>query len=199
MSATYALMAKFPEGDGMAQPFVGSVMMFAGSFAPAGWATCSGQLLPIDQYETLFNLIGTTYGGDGQTNFALPDLQGRVPIHQGQGSGLSNYVIGQMAGTESVTLTTQQIPLHNHVVATLSAAGNSNVPAGNAVLADEASNASGGNAFVYSPFNAGSPNQVQMANTVIAGSGGSQPHENRQPVLTIQYCISLFGIYPSPT
>src|SRR5271155_1968503 len=99
----------------MAQPYVGQIMMFGGNFAPAGWMTCSGQLLPISEYETLFNLIGTTYGGDGQSTFQLPDMRSRVPIHMGQGTGLSNYVLAQAAGTENVTLTTAQIPAHNHV------------------------------------------------------------------------------------
>src|SRR5262245_35631807 len=99
----------------MSQPFVGEIRMFGGNFAPAGWAFCQGQLLPISQNETLFNLIGTTYGGDGQNTFALPDLQGRVPMHQGQGPGISqSYIIGETGGVESVTLTTQQIPSHNH-------------------------------------------------------------------------------------
>src|ERR1700744_3298393 len=100
----------------MAQPYVGQIMMFAGNFAPAGWMTCQGQTLPISEYDTLFNLIGTTYGGDGQSTFKLPDLQGRVPIHQGPGGGLATYVMGQTGGAETVTLTTQQIPQHNHMV-----------------------------------------------------------------------------------
>src|SRR4029077_14583343 len=107
----------------MSQPYVGQILMFGGNFAPAGWMTCSGQLLPISENETLFNLIGTTYGGDGQETFALPNLCGRVPIHMGTGGGLSTYQIGEAAGTESVTLTTQQIPQHNHMVTTNTAGG----------------------------------------------------------------------------
>jgi microcystin-dependent protein len=180
----------------MSQPFVGQVIMFGGNFAPAGWMTCSGQLLPISEYETLFNLIGTTYGGDGQSTFGLPDLQGRVPIHNGQGSGLSNYVIGQKAGTENVTLTTQQLPQHNHLFQTQTTAGNQSVPASNSIVSSEGSNAPGtGNAFAYLPSG---NTQVQMANSAIANMNGSQPHNNIQPVMAVTYCISLFGVYPSP-
>jgi microcystin-dependent protein len=179
----------------MSQPYVGQVIMFGGNFAPAGWMTCSGQLLPISEYETLFNLIGTTYGGDGQSTFGLPDLQGRVPIHNGQGSGLSNYVIGQKAGTETVTLTIQQIPSHNHLIGVPSAPANQSVPAGNTILANENSNApGGGNAFTYAA--AGGPQTAMFANS-IANAGSNQPHNNIQPVMAVTYCISLFGIFPS--
>src|SRR5580658_6834866 len=180
----------------MSQPYVGLIIMFGGNFAPAGWMTCSGQLLPISEYETLFNLIGTTYGGDGQSTFQLPDLQGRVPIHQGQGTGLSNYTVGQKAGTETVTLSTNQIPAHNHIVAAQSSPGNQSIPVTNGILATENSTATGGNAFTYLPPGG---TQVAMANTSIANSGTSQPHQNIQPVLAVTIVISLFGVYPSPT
>src|SRR5258708_7948773 len=126
----------------MSQPFVGEVRCVGFSFAPAGWAFCNGQLVPISENDTLFNLIGTTYGGDGQSTFGLPNLQGRVPLHMGQGGGLSNYVIGQASGTESVTLITQQIPQHNHLVQVSSpnAGANASTPAGNVVVADEFQN-----------------------------------------------------------
>jgi microcystin-dependent protein len=180
----------------MSQPFVGQIMMFAGNFPPSGWAICSGQLMPISENETLFNLIGTTYGGDGQSTFGLPDLQGRVAIHQGQGSGLSNYVIGQKAGTETVTLNVNQIPQHNHFVATVTSPGNQSVPASNTILADENSTAQGGgNAFTYLPPGGA---QVALPNASIGATGGNQPHNNIQPVMAITYCISLFGIFPSP-
>lgn len=180
----------------MSQPFVGQVIMFGGNFAPAGWATCSGQLLPISENETLFNLIGTTYGGDGQSTFGLPDLQGRVPIHNGQGSGLSNYVIGQKAGAESVTLNVQQIPAHNHLIGIPSAPANQSVPSNATILATESSNAPGtGNAYTYA---AASGTQTAMVAGSIGGAGGSQPHNNIVPVMAVTYCISLFGIYPSP-
>ncbi|HEX3672758.1 MAG TPA: tail fiber protein [Rhizomicrobium sp.] len=177
------------------QFYVGQLMMFAGNFAPAGWMACQGQLIPISEYETLFNLIGTTYGGDGQSTFGLPDLQGRVAVHQGQGGGLSNYVIGQKSGTETVTLNIQQIPQHNHMLTANAAGGNQSVPAGNSVLATEVSTATGGgNAFTYAAQGGA---QATMANTSIGFSGGSQPHDNIQPILAITYCISMFGVYPS--
>src|ERR1700745_1125064 len=113
----------------MAQPYVGEIRMFAGNFAPAGWMFCEGQLLPISEYEPLFNLIGTTYGGDGQSTFALPDLRGRVPVHMGTGGGLSTYTIGESGGVESVTLNQQQIPVHNHMVYTNNNQGSVSVPA----------------------------------------------------------------------
>jgi microcystin-dependent protein len=172
--------------------------MFGGNFAPAGWMQCQGQLLPISEYDTLFNLIGTTYGGDGQSTFQLPDLQGRVPIHQGQGAGLSNYVIGQKSGTETVTLGIQQIPQHNHMLMANTSPGTASIPSGTVIFATENSTAQGGgNAFTYlSPVGA---TQVQMSNASIGQTGSNQPHENIQPVMAVTYCISLFGVYPSPT
>src|SRR6185312_4719193 len=181
----------------MSQPYVGQILMFAGNFAPAGWMTCQGQTIPISENETLFQLIGTTYGGDGESTFNLPDLQGRVAIHQGTGPGLSTYQIGQAAGTESVTLNTNQIPAHNHIVPTFvnAAGGVSNKPSPAYILSGEGSTASGGgDAFVYATPGA----QVQMSGQMVAGSGGSQPHENIQPILTITYIISLFGVFPTP-
>ncbi|MBV9694622.1 MAG: phage tail protein [Alphaproteobacteria bacterium] len=184
----------------MSQPYVGQILMFAGTFPPAGWALCQGQLMPISENDTLFNLIGTTYGGDGQSTFGLPNLSGRIPIHQGTGPGLSNYTIGQEAGTESVTLTTQQIPSHNHLALTSSAGGTSAVPQSNSILADEVTTGqpTGGNAFAYLPPASGVTSDTMPAGPVV-NTGGSQPHENIQPILTISYCISLFGVYPSPT
>src|ERR1041384_321245 len=165
----------------MSQPYVGQIMMFAGSFAPVGWALCQGQLLPISENDTLFNLIGTTYGGDGQSTFGLPDLQGRVPLHMGQGSGLSNYVIGQSGGVESVTLTTQQIPQHNHLVSVVTGNtnGNTSTPASNSILSDEFQ-APANSAFTYVPDNG--TNQITLGPLTIGPAGGSQPHENRQPL-----------------
>ncbi len=181
----------------MSQPYVGQILMFAGNFAPAGWMTCSGQLLPISEYDTLFNLIGTTYGGDGQSTFGLPDLQGRVPIHMGQGGGFSNYSIGQFAGTESVSLNSNQLPSHNHLLATVNAPGNQNTPSVSVVLANEQSGVGGTTEpFAYLPFSGA--NQVQLSTSSIGSSGTGVAHENRQPVLAVTYCISLFGIFPSP-
>jgi microcystin-dependent protein len=161
--------------------------MFGGNFAPAGWMFCEGQVLPISEYETLFNLIGTTYGGDGQEIFALPDLRGRVPIHQGQSPGLSAYVIGENGGVERVTLTTQQIPNHRHAMIASSSAGTSSAPGGN-VPATAVGN-------LYSIF----PASVGLSPTAVGAAGGSQPHENIQPFLCVSFIISLFGIFPPRT
>lgn len=170
-------------------PYVGEIRMFGGTFNPAGWAFCKGQLLPIDQYDTLFNLIGTTYGGDGQQTFGLPDLQGRVAVHNGQGPGLSqNYVIGERGGVEEVTLSTQQIPQHNHSMLASTGPGGSSNPAGNVL----------GSPPAVSLFKREKPTRALPAPAVLP-VGGSQPHENRMPYLTITYIISLFGIYPTPT
>src|SRR5690242_20599428 len=137
----------------MAQPYVGEIRMFAGNFAPAGWMLCEGQTLPISENETLFQLIGTTYGGDGETTFNLPDMQGRIPIHQGTGGGLSTYVIGQKAGVETVTLTTSQIPQHNHQALANNTGANATTPAVNTILATEALSGqpAGSNVFTYQP------------------------------------------------
>lgn len=179
----------------MAQPFIGQVIMFGGNFAPRGWAFCNGQPLPISQYDALFNLIGTTYGGDGQQTFNLPDLRGRLPFNQGTGAGLSPYVIGQTGGTESVTVTTQQLTAHNHpAMAKTGTPGGANIPSASVVLSDELQTAATAS-YTYTAF--GSPTQSALGPLTIGLSGGSQPHENRQPVLALNYVISLFGIYPS--
>ena len=157
--------------------------MFAGNFAPAGWMFCEGQLLPISENETLFQLIGTTYGGDGQSTFALPDLRGRVPIHQGNG-----FILAETGGTEEVTLTVQQIPAHTHQFLGAGVSGNQ-TPAQGAVPANSL------NATPYINF---SPDTNMKADSVTT-TGGSQPHTNFQPYLCIDFIISLFGIFPSPT
>jgi len=179
----------------MSQPYVGQIIMFGGTFAPAGWMICQGQTMAISENETLFNLIGTTYGGDGQSTFQLPDLQGRVPVHMGQGSGLSSYVIGQSGGVEQVTLSTQQIPSHIHMVTTANAATSAG-PQSTTILANEVTSGqpTGGNAFAYAAPGA----QVTLPSSTVVNTGGSQPHENIQPILTVTYCISLFGVYPTP-
>lgn len=174
----------------MGSPYVGEIRLFAGNFAPAGWAFCDGQLLAISENETLFNLIGTTYGGNGQSTFALPDLRGRVPIHQGQGPGLGNRFIGESGGVEQVTLTTAQIPTHGHPLQASSALATLPGPGG-AVLAQ--SRQAGVDLYLED-----SPS-VSMAPNSIGGVGGSQPHQNMQPYLGMNYIISLFGIFPSPT
>jgi microcystin-dependent protein len=175
----------------MAQPFIGEIRMFGGNFAPNGWALCQGQLVPISENEVLFNLIGTTYGGDGQETFALPDLQSRVPVHMGQGGGLSNYVIGQSGGVETVLLSTQQIPQHNHL---LSAATSGQVvaPTAATILAKATSSQPG-----IMPYAAGPPDGTVLQAASVVNTGGSQPHENLQPILVVNFIISLFGIFPS--
>jgi len=166
----------------MSAPYIGEIRIFAGNFAPYGWALCDGRLLPISEYDALFALIGTIYGGDGVNNFALPDLRGRVPVHQGQGAGLTNCVIGQAAGTESVMLTTNQIPMHAHNPACNSQPGTSTDPTNNFLAAS----------------NDLRPYSDQPLNTIMfAPAGGGQPHENMMPCVAINYIIALWGIYPS--
>lgn len=167
----------------MSQPFVGEIRMFGGNFAPVGWLFCDGSLLPIAEFETLFNLIGTTYGGDGQSTFALPDLRGRVPLHQG-----NSHQLGELAGSETVTLTVQQIPSHRHQLG--AAASPASVAAGpSGVLASSAS----------TQFYGSAANNTPMAAQAVGQQGGSQPHENMAPYLGVSFIIALFGIYPSPT
>lgn len=171
----------------MGQPYVGEIRMFGGNFAPAGWMFCAGQLLPISEYETLFNLIGTTYGGDGQETFGLPNLQSRVPIHAGQGPGiLQNYQQGEMAGVESVTLSTNQIPVHNHAFVASTAAGGENNAAGNLIAASPS----------VKLFIQDIPDSTLSPANAVTQIGGNQPHDNLQPYLCISFIISLFGIFP---
>ena len=167
----------------MAQPYVGEIRIFAGNFAPLGWMFCEGQLLPISENETLFQLIGTTYGGDGESTFGLPDLRGRIPIHQGGG-----YTLAEAAGVEEVTLTTNQIPAHTHTLVGATGNGSQASPVG-AILASSTLIAQ------YAAETAGSV----LAPNAIAPVGGSQPHNNLQPYLCVHFIISLFGIFPSPT
>ena len=175
----------------MSDPFIGEIRMFGGNFPPQGWAFCNGAVMAIAQNDALFTLIGTTYGGDGQSTFALPDLQGRVPMHQGTGS-----VIGQKAGVESVTLTNNQIPAHNHPVQAASGTrGAVAVPAANTILGDEVLNpAQNPTPFAYLPAGGAA---TPLAPISIGPTGGNLPHDNMQPFLTINFIISLFGIFPS--
>lgn len=166
----------------MAQPYVGEIRMFAGNFAPAGWMFCEGQLLPISENETLFQLIGTTYGGDGESTFALPDLRGRIPIHQGNG-----FILAETGGVEEVTLTVNQIPAHSHPLLASETAATATSPQNN--LPAEATSRI---------FRAPSATLSPMAPAAIGSVGGSQPHTNFQPYLCIDFIISLFGIFPSP-
>jgi microcystin-dependent protein len=172
----------------MPEPYVGEIRMFAGNFAPAGWMFCEGQTLPISENETLFNLIGTTYGGDGQETFDLPNLASRVPIHMGTGPDGTTYQIGEMAGTEQETLSVQQIPSHTHpLTASTAIAGQANAA---------------GNTFAQSSsidwYIQDTPS-VTMSPNAIGPAGGSQPHENTQPFLCINFIISLFGVFPTQT
>lgn len=171
--------------DGL-NPFIGEIMMFAGNFAPTGWALCNGQLLSIAQNTALFSLLGTTYGGNGQTTFALPDLRGRAPIHFGQGPGLSNYSQGQLAGEENHTLLATEMPTHTHVARADAANGTSDTPTG----MFPARTPGGTPAY-------GAGSAAQLASTFLATTGGSQPHNNMQPYLVINYCIALTGVFPS--
>ena len=167
----------------MAQPYIGEIRMFAGNFAPAGWMFCEGQQLPISENETLFQLIGTTYGGDGQETFNLPDMRGRIPIHQGNG-----FILAETGGVEEVTLTTSQIPSHTHAFLANTQGGNASSPTGNVLAA----------APQIDLYREAQPT-VAMSPLAIGPVGGSQPHTNFQPYLCIDFIISLFGIFPSPT
>jgi microcystin-dependent protein len=169
--------------------YVGEIRMFAGNFAPAGWMFCEGQTLPISENDVLFQLIGTTYGGDGEETFNLPNLASRVPIHMGTGPDGTTYQIGEMAGTEQETLSVQQIPSHTHPLTGSTANGTATNPGGN-VLAGSASS--------VQPYVSDTPSDP-MNSQMIGPSGGSQPHENVQPFLCINYIISLFGVFPSQT
>ncbi|WP_342725897.1 tail fiber protein [Bradyrhizobium sp. B097] len=172
----------------MSQPFVGEIRMFGGNFAPAGWNFCDGSLLAISQYDTLFNLIGTTYGGDGQSTFAVPDLRGRLPLHMGTASSGTSYVIGQNGGVENVTLTVQTIPQHSHAFIASTQTGTGANPQGN--ILDQVS----GTIAMYVD---GQPPDGPMASGMLTNAGGSQPHNNLQPLLCVGFIISLFGIFPS--
>lgn len=165
----------------MAQPYVGEIRIFAGNFAPAGWMFCEGQLLPISENETLFNLIGTTYGGDGQETFALPDLRGRLPMHQGNG-----FILAETGGVEEVTLTGQQIPIHNHAFVASTAAGAQNNPQNQVIAASPS----------ILMFIQDTPDSTLNIANSVTPVGGNQPHTNFQPYLCLNFIISLFGIFP---
>jgi microcystin-dependent protein len=167
----------------MAQPYVGEIRLFGGNFAPVGWAFCDGATLAIADNDVLFQLIGTTYGGDGQTTFNVPDLRGRAPVHQG-----TNYTMGQVAGAETVTLTVQHLPAHNHALLASTGAGGTANAQGNVPAASPS-------VQLYIQDVPSTP----IAANAVTPAGGSQPHENRMPFLVVNYIISLFGIFPSPT
>jgi len=168
----------------MAQPYVGEIRMFAGNFAPAGWMFCEGQLLPISENETLFQLIGTTYGGDGESTFALPDLRGRIPIHQGNG-----FILAETGGAEEITLTVNQIPAHSHPVLASTNVAQDSSPMNKVV------GQIGAGALPYIQ----DITDTNLSPQAVGPVGGSQPHTNFQPYLCVDFIISLFGIFPSPT
>jgi microcystin-dependent protein len=172
----------------MDEPFIGAICMYGFNFAPKGWATCDGQILQISQNSALFSLLGTTYGGNGVQTFALPDLRGRVPVHQGTARTGTVYTMGEVAGEETVTLAISQMPTHNHIVEANSNPGDTGAPGG-AIFAN-----SGATDREY--LASGQAN-VAMSPSIISASGGNQPHDNMQPFLTINYCIALYGIFPS--
>jgi microcystin-dependent protein len=175
----------------MTQPYVGEIRLFPYvRGAPSDWQICDGSLLQISQYETLYTLLGTTYGGDGQTTFAVPDLRGRVAVHQGTGNGLSTYPLGQVAGSEQVTLTSQQMPQHTHFVLASTQAATQTAPANNILAA----------AFTNDAFyavNLGGATTQNLIGTTVGMDGNNLPHENCAPTLALNYCIALYGIYPT--
>ena len=174
----------------MTEPYVGEIRMFGFGRVPNGWFSCDGSAKPINGYEALYTLIGTTYGGDGQNTFSVPDLRGALPIHQGQGPGLTQRIIGQRAGTETVTLTEAQMPAHTHALVVTSAAASTDTPGPNTMPG-----AVSGQNFYVSDVSTATP--LAMEPSAISFAGGSQPHENCMPTLTVQYCIAWAGIFPT--
>lgn len=177
------------------EPFIGQISLFGFNFAPKDWAICDGQLLSIAQNSALFALIGTTYGGNGQTNFALPDLRGRVPMGQGQGPGLSPRNMGEVSGSENVTLQQSQMPMHSHMLSVSNQTASASDPTGHVLAASTGSDPVDGatvtvNTYGTNPTGTASPQAISTA-------GGSQPHDNMQPYLTMNYCIALVGVFPS--
>jgi microcystin-dependent protein len=175
----------------MADPFLAEIRIFPFNFPPKGWAWCDGQLMPLSQNTALFSLLGTTYGGNGKSNFALPDLQGRAPMHPGQGPGLSLHDLGETGGSETVTLLESEMPSHSHSLAVSSDDGDLKAPTSNRVLARST------NGFLYQ--NSISSGLQPMSDSALAPSGGDQPHNNMQPYLTFYFCIALQGVFPPRT
>ncbi len=172
----------------MADPFVAEIRIFPFNFAPRGWAWCDGQLMPLSQNTALFALLGTTYGGNGKSNFALPDLQGRAPMHPGQGPGLSLHDLGETGGSETVSLLESEIPSHSHALVASNAPGNRTFPAGNSIA----------RTIGAKPYSTVVPD-VNMAPEALAPAGGDQPHNNLQPYLTFYFCIAMQGVFPPRT
>jgi microcystin-dependent protein len=167
-------------------PYIGEIRLFAGNFPPAGWAFCDGQLIPISENDALFILLGTTYGGDGQETFALPNLQSRVPIHFGTGPSGNTYDLGEAGGVEQVTLTTQQIPVHNHALLVSNDGGTTTTPEGNLLCSSPSIN------WYFE-----GDGDTNLGAASVGPQGGSQPHENTQPFLCVNFIISLFGVFPT--
>jgi len=168
----------------MSEPFLAEVRIVGFNFAPRGWAFCDGQILPINQNQSLYSLLGTTYGGDGRTSFALPDLRGRTPIHEGSSNG-TNHTLGQKSGSETVTLSAAEMPSHDHALNATTANGDQPIPVGNALAA------------FNNGYLGGSPTTVQLASGTVANVGGGQGHDNMQPYLALNFCIALQGLFPS--
>lgn len=181
-----SMIGNTAKGQGT-EPFLGQIAFVAFNFAPRGWAECNGQIMPISQNQALFALLGTTYGGNGQTTFALPNMQGRSLVDDGNLSGGSSYQLGEMAGQESVTLTTNQMPSHNHLLNAVTADGNESSPTGNVP---------GNTKTLDKEYSSATPN-TKMKNTAIDNAGGSQAHENRPPYVVMKCIIALQGIFPS--
>lgn len=181
----------------MSNPFLGEVRIFAGNFAPRAWAFCAGQLLPIDQNDALYALIGTTFGGDGQVTFGLPDLRGRSVIGQGTGPGLSSYVVGQMSGTENVTVSSNQMPQHNHTLNAWNIDATTATPGPSVGLANPLDSHTGASSLFYLDTTAVSPTTPALAADTIMPAGGNQPHDNMAPSLVLNYIIALEGVFPS--
>lgn len=181
------------------EPYLGEIRAFAGNFAPVGWLACNGALLPISQYDTLYTLIGTTYGGDGISTFGLPNLQGRAAIQNGQLTGGASYPLGGAGGVESVTLTTASMPSHQHAFNVATSPGTTNSATNNFLSTVQDTGNPGSTVLAYMPYNQGDTTlqAIALNSQTIGAGGGSQPHENRQPFLAITYIIATQGIYPS--
>lgn len=177
-------------------PFLGQITLLACNFAPVNWAMCQGQILPIAQYSALFSLLGTSYGGNGTTNFALPDLRGRVPNSQGQGPGLSNYQLGERNGTETVSLSASTIPQHNHAFPAYTGNAGTTSPAGALPARGPQTGSRGAEKFM-NLYNTAAPNVALASQQVTQASGGGIPHANIQPSLALNWCIALSGMYPT--
>ena len=178
----------------MSQPFLGQITLYPYSFAPYGWLDCAGQLLPVTQYSALFSLLGTTYGGNGTSNFALPNLQGSVTVGQGTLTGGSTYVMGESGGATNVTVTQATMPLHSHPLGATSVHGTSNTPAGNVLATPVKGSVSEGQDKIL--LYRAPPTNTPLVPASIAVAGGNQPHNNIQPTLAMRYCIAMTGVYP---